>query len=651
MPDVFPNEVNLPPNGNSQTIRDAQGRCWEIAGYEENTGQDVSSGIEATGERVPCCEMCTYDIVDGSLSSKSSASSKSSESGSKSSVSSSKSSKSSSSDKDDDDGGYYYYYSEYYDYYGGGEEHEDEPCDPSTTCCQTGMIEFGFTKEECYDNLALLILGNPDAFVETCDDECAEIPDESTWEGCANGDSWAIYENDMAGLWSCGFCCTEVEQYCYHQFHADYDCEARDWIVQDDGDGGKGTVVYDSSECSTENKAYAWKRHDKDPEENVCRYITVVEQGRCTDDEDCETKWTFPALPDDTSDCYCSDLKCYHEFYADWDCDTDSWLAGDVGYVTYVDSVCSGVDLAYDWLLDAIPPGENQCRFRTVIEEGDCLEDSDCTSFTYPSEPNDKADLCICFKCPTITLEDIGSGTLNFSYLDETTATGGLEPYTYEITSGSLPPGLLFNTNTGEITGTPTSTGDYIFEVTATDINDCEGSKEYTLSIYGEDGKGYVFEGEVSGQNQWAAAHSDCNAQTPIIGYQSILGYDPSPKKTQVWRAFRTVHLSGVSSIVLRYRRYNITTTDVTWYFVYSSSYPALGSEMLSWTIFDTLLVPAGTTNYTTNYTFDLSALLPKTGTWYIGAVADKDWNNSGYPNSTLANDDAWIRLDGFNLS
>src|ERR1022692_4128041 len=44
----------------------------------------------------------------------------------------------------------------------------------------------------------------------------------------------------------------------------------------------------------------------------------------------------------------------------------------------------------------------------------------------------------------------------------------GTPPYTYALTSGGLPPGITLN-QSGNITGTPTSTGSWTFQITATD--------------------------------------------------------------------------------------------------------------------------------------------------------------------------------------
>ena len=48
-------------------------------------------------------------------------------------------------------------------------------------------------------------------------------------------------------------------------------------------------------------------------------------------------------------------------------------------------------------------------------------------------------------------------------------ATGGISPYTWAVTSGALPPGMTLNANSGDLAGTPTSAGTFAFTVGVTD--------------------------------------------------------------------------------------------------------------------------------------------------------------------------------------
>ena len=66
----------------------------------------------------------------------------------------------------------------------------------------------------------------------------------------------------------------------------------------------------------------------------------------------------------------------------------------------------------------------------------------------------------------------------NTAVFDGVTANGFPAP-TYTITAGSLPTPLLLNLNTGAVTGTPTTTGAYSFQITATNS---EGSLAKTFS-------------------------------------------------------------------------------------------------------------------------------------------------------------------------
>ena len=58
---------------------------------------------------------------------------------------------------------------------------------------------------------------------------------------------------------------------------------------------------------------------------------------------------------------------------------------------------------------------------------------------------------------PVITTTSLPNGQVGVAYSDALAATGGTPPYTWFITSGSLPAGLTLNAATGAITGTPTA--------------------------------------------------------------------------------------------------------------------------------------------------------------------------------------------------
>lgn len=80
-----------------------------------------------------------------------------------------------------------------------------------------------------------------------------------------------------------------------------------------------------------------------------------------------------------------------------------------------------------------------------------------------------------------ITNDRLGGGTPGTAYSQPLTADGGTAPLTWTIDPADLPPGLSLNQSTGAITGTPTTTGTYEFQVTVTDQSGIEAVR--TLSI------------------------------------------------------------------------------------------------------------------------------------------------------------------------
>lgn len=86
--------------------------------------------------------------------------------------------------------------------------------------------------------------------------------------------------------------------------------------------------------------------------------------------------------------------------------------------------------------------------------------------------------------CPAITIlpATLGNGTIGVSYGPVTlSGNGGTAPYTFALT-GNLPAGLTLS-NTGTLSGTPTTLGSSTFSVVATDANGCQGARSFTIVI------------------------------------------------------------------------------------------------------------------------------------------------------------------------
>ena len=96
----------------------------------------------------------------------------------------------------------------------------------------------------------------------------------------------------------------------------------------------------------------------------------------------------------------------------------------------------------------------------------------------------DSNSIAICPVCEPITLSPstLPNGTIGAAYNETITATGGTPTYTFDVVSGSLPPGLSLSL-TGALTGVPTTAGSFTFTVRATDANQCFGSRVYTIDI------------------------------------------------------------------------------------------------------------------------------------------------------------------------
>lgn len=118
-----------------------------------------------------------------------------------------------------------------------------------------------------------------------------------------------------------------------------------------------------------------------------------------------------------------------------------------------------GLSLSSTGLISGTPTGSGNYSF-TIRTSDSCSTGAQNVQRTFSINVN----------CPAlaITTSPLSSGTVGQAYSFSIQTSGGQAPITFSLASGSLPPGLSLS-STGVISGTPTSSGTYIFTIRAMD--------------------------------------------------------------------------------------------------------------------------------------------------------------------------------------
>ncbi|MEB2844730.1 IPT/TIG domain-containing protein [Endobacterium cereale] len=112
-------------------------------------------------------------------------------------------------------------------------------------------------------------------------------------------------------------------------------------------------------------------------------------------------------------------------------------------------------------------------------------------TFTYTatnsSGTSAPATVTVTVSAPTLSLSPVTGalplGKVGSFYNQPFVASAGTAPYSYVVTGGTLPAGLVLDLSTGALAGTPTTAGVSNFTVTATDFYGATGSSVYALDI------------------------------------------------------------------------------------------------------------------------------------------------------------------------
>ncbi len=137
---------------------------------------------------------------------------------------------------------------------------------------------------------------------------------------------------------------------------------------------------------------------------------------------------------------------------------------------------------------------------------------------------------------PSITTSSLPNGTQNTAYSATLAATGGITPYTWSVTSGSLPAGLALNSGSGAITGTPTGTGTSNFTVQVTDANSQTAAKALSIAINsgGGGGGGAISVVQAQNANQTGVSSLTVNIST-TAGNAILCGVSEGDNDSDTW--------------------------------------------------------------------------------------------------------------------
>ena len=130
----------------------------------------------------------------------------------------------------------------------------------------------------------------------------------------------------------------------------------------------------------------------------------------------------------------------------------------------------SGLTLSTGGTISGSPKSAGTSSFMVKVAGADGKNDNDTKALSIVVSP-----------ALAITTSTLPGGQVGVTYSQTLQASGGTAPYTWSISAGSLPQGLILSA--GQISGTPTAAGNASFTVKVTDTGSASATKALSINI------------------------------------------------------------------------------------------------------------------------------------------------------------------------